>query len=85
MLGNPNGSSRQKVILPTVQQPKVTEAERLTDTAEKLALALLLLLFTHDELRQGNCTKPMRSDINQLDAERHAHLCAVYTHILTTP
>ena len=70
VLGNVKGSVRQKVVLPGVPQAKILEAERLTDTPEKLALALLLILFTQEELSQGNCTKPMRADIQQLDSER---------------
>ena len=69
-MGDVKGSVRQKVVLPGVHQAKILEAERLTDTPEKLALALLLLLFTQDELGQGNCTKPTRPDIQQLDSER---------------
>ena len=67
VLRNVKDSVRQKVVLLGVPQAKILEAERLTDTPEKLALALLL---TQEELSQGNCTKPMRSDIQQLDSER---------------
>ena len=40
------------------------------NTAEKVALGLLLLLFTANKLRQGNCTKPVRKDVQELDSKR---------------
>ena len=42
----------------------------MNDTAEKLAIALLLLLFTPKVSAHGNCTKPVRGDISQLDSEQ---------------
>ena len=53
-----------------MKQAQVLDAERKSNNAEKLARALLTLLFTHDELSHGNCTKPVRDDITQLDTER---------------
>ena len=44
--------------------------ERKNDSAKKLSKALLLLLFSSVELGRGNCTKPIREDIEQLDSER---------------
>ena len=37
------------------------------ESLEKLAIGLL---FNHEELRRGNCTKPVRDDVQQLDSER---------------
>ena len=51
-------------------QAQVLDAERKNDSPEKLARALLLLLFSIQELSKGNCTRPMRGDIEQLDSER---------------
>lgn len=70
VFGDPNGTSRQRVILPGVRQAQVLDSERKCDSAEKLALALLLQLFTTEELGRGNCTKPVRKDVYQLDTER---------------
>ena len=61
------GSSRNKV---SVTQSQITDVERKNDSAEKLSKALLLLLFSSVELGRGNCTKPIREDIEQLDSER---------------
>ena len=71
LFGDPNGSSRQKVVLYTLTRAQVLNVERTyNESPERLATGLLLLLFTSDELSCGNCTKPMRKDINQLDSER---------------
>ena len=42
-------------------------AENTASTPEKLAVSLLTSLFTHDEIAQGNCTTPIRTDIVLLD------------------
>ena len=60
----------RKVTLDNLTQTQVTEISRRNDSAEKLAAGLLLLLFTKDELGKGNCTKPQRPDIHQLDHNR---------------
>lgn len=71
ILGDPNGKEGlQRVILTNLTQAQVTEIDRNHDTAEKLAGGLLLLLFSLDELASGNCTKPIRDDIKQLDGNR---------------
>ena len=70
VLGNPDGPCREKVILTNVTQVQILDAQRMHDTPEKLAIALLLLLFTETELSHGNCTKPVLGDIKQLDSER---------------
>ena len=55
----------------TVTRAQVLNVERTcNESPEKLATGLLLLLFTSDDLSSGNCTKPMRKDIHQLDIER---------------
>lgn len=70
VFGNPQGCSCHRVILSSVTPGQVLKAERLNNTPEKLASALLYLLFSSEELSRGNCTKPVRSDIIQLDSER---------------
>ena len=70
VLGDPVGSSHQKVILPQFTQAQILDIERKNDAPEKLAIGLLQLLFTTEELSRGNCTKPVRGDIQQLDSER---------------
>ena len=53
------------------RQSQVQNVERrFNESPERLALGLLLLLFTTEELSQGNCTKQVRHDIKQLDSER---------------
>ena len=70
-LGNSNGKEgRDKVCLPHIKQSQVQEVERMNDTPEKLAVGLLMLLYTPDKLSSGNCTKPIRNDIMQLDSNR---------------
>ena len=68
--GNPHGNPRNKVVLSLVKPSQLLDVERKNDTAEKLARSLLLLLFTHSELASGNCTRPVREDIKQLNSER---------------
>ena len=70
VLGDPNGMERNRVQLHCVTQAQVLDADRKSDSPEKLARALLQLLFTSKELAKGNCTRPMRSDIEELDSER---------------
>lgn len=60
----------KNVTLQCVTKEQLLDVERRTGTAEKLAVGLLQLLFSHEELKTGNCSKPVRSDINQLDSER---------------
>ena len=58
------------LVLHNFTQAQVLNAERKTSTQEHLAVSLLQLLFTTEELSKGNCTKPVREDILQLDSER---------------
>ena len=62
LLGNPVGPARQKVILNSATQAQVLDAERSTNNPEKLALALLMLLFSNEELAHGNYMRPVRND-----------------------
>ena len=70
IFGNPAGSPRQKVMLTSVTQSQILAIERTSTSPEKMAIALLHLLFSNSELARGNCTKPVREDIRQLDTER---------------
>ena len=77
VFGDTAGGPRQKVVLTEFSQIQVQTVERrYNESPEKLAVGLLLLLFSSDELRQGNCTKPVRKDIKQLDSERPGPLNA---------
>ena len=58
------------MLLLCVTRDQLVDTERKHDTPQKLALGLLLLLFSTDELAHGNCTKPVWADILQLDSER---------------
>ena len=71
IFGDPNGiEGVQRVCIPTYSQKQVLEVQRKYDTPEKLAVGLLQLLFSAEELAQGNCTKPIRDDIVQLDSDK---------------
>lgn len=63
MFGNPEGSSHQKVVLPSVTQSNLLDTEHSANTPEKLLIALLQLIFTSEELA-------LKSDIKQFDMER---------------
>ena len=71
VFGNPNRKLQdQSVIIRNVSHDQLLEVERRCSMPEKLALGLLQLLFTPEELKSGNCTKSIRSDIEQLDTKR---------------
>ena len=63
VLGDPNGGERDHVLLHCVTHAQVLDAERKSDSPEKLARALQQLLFSSQELAKGNCTRPLHSDI----------------------
>ena len=70
-MGDPSGRlAKDKVVIPEVTQEKVICTESQNNTPEKLAVALLLLLFSREELAHENCTKPIRGDIHQLDTNQ---------------
>ncbi len=58
---------KKRVLVPGVEQERIKFAEGISGTADKLALNLLTVLFTNEELRRGNCTTPRRADIVVLD------------------
>ena len=61
-MGNPNG---EKVWVPEGDAKKVLAAEVVSDTAAKLALALLSVFFTDQEMARSNCTPaPSRQLLN---------------------
>ena len=62
IFGDPRGTN--KVSLGSIKQAQIKSVELTTCSVEKLARGLLLLLFSDQELATGNCTKPVRSDIN---------------------
>ena len=71
VFGNPNRKlQEQSVLIRNVSHEQLLDVEWRCSTPEKLALGLLQLLFTPEELKSGNCTKPIHSDIEQLDTER---------------
>ena len=53
-----------------ISREAVLNAESISATANKLAVNLLSVLFTQQELATGNCTKPSRDDIFLLDQEK---------------
>lgn len=71
IFGDPHGGPREKGEVKDLTQHELRSVERrYSETPERLAVGLLLLLFTSDQLKRGNCTKPVRKDIDQLDPDR---------------
>ena len=56
ILGNPVGKSDEKIFIPERTQMEIKTVEAISKTPRKLALKLLGLLFTKDELKEGLCT-----------------------------
>ncbi len=54
---------KKRVLVPGVQRERIKFAEGISGTADKLALNLLTVLFTNEELRRGNCTTHKRADL----------------------
>ena len=54
----------------TAQLSDIKAAENIGSTPESLAIQLLLTLFSVQELRKGNCTKPRKEGIVMLDPTR---------------
>ena len=65
-LGNPRDQLK-RVEIPGLTKDAVASAENASASPEALAVQLLLVLFTEDELAHGNCTKPRKSGIVLLD------------------
>ena len=63
--GNPRDPS--SAVLMGITREQLWSAENSGITPEKLAVNLLLILFSEAELARGNCTKPQREDIQLLD------------------
>ena len=83
VLGDPCGQLNiSKVHLTNFTQRQVMECEQRANSPEKLCLELLMLLFTNEELAHGNCTRPVRDDIIQMDSE---HLWAIKCKINVMP
>ena len=67
------GDSRNiycRVFVRGVTQEVITFAENTGTFPEHLAVNLLMALFTPEQIRNGNRTKPCRDDISQLDSTR---------------
>ncbi len=74
LLGNP--SSRDKIFMAGVSSAAILNAV----TPSKLAVNLLTVLFSHEELATGNCTKAVRSDINPQAIGGNIALYQVYNY-----
>ena len=64
------GSPDSPILIQNLKRESVLHAEVTANSPQKLALNLLEVLFTHEELSTGNCTKPMRADIKILDSTK---------------
>ena len=56
-LGNPYGKPDERVFLPEWSQLDVRSKEATSKTPAQLALRLLGLFFTKEEIAKGNCTE----------------------------
>ena len=54
----------------TTDVNKIKQAENTSKSAEALAVNVLLVMFTEDEPRNGNCTTSRRADIALLVSEQ---------------
>ena len=68
ILGNPmQRSPGSFVVLDDISNDAILHAEAISTSAQKLAINLLSVLFTQEEISTGNCTKPNREDIKVLN------------------
>ena len=63
-------SSEDSIVLQGISDIAVRNAELTGLTPGKLAVNLLVALFTPEELAKGNCTKATRDDIVLLNQEK---------------
>jgi len=56
ILGNPYGKPDEKVLIPGRTQLEIKTIEATSKSPRKLALKLLGLLFTKNEMKEGLCT-----------------------------
>ncbi len=61
------GDPANPILIENVARENVVHAENISDSPQKLAINLLKVLFTHQEISHGNCTKPNRDDITILN------------------
>ena len=62
----------KKIYIEGISANLISHAENVSATPEKLAVNLLTVLFKHEELATGNCTRPKRDDICILDQTKIA-------------
>ncbi len=72
-------SEGRKVWIEGVDADKVVSAETLSPSPDKLAVNLLMVLFSMTEVASGNCTTPKRSDIHLLDQKMIGAIRCKYT------
>lgn len=70
VFGNPFGGIDQRIWLPKPSQREVAATVAVSKDATKLAIKLLSLLFTKEELSNGICTTGCDSDRSLLDQNR---------------
>ena len=68
-LGDPR-NPHSRVFVKGITQDAIVMAENSGATPERLAVNLLTVLFTETELANGNCTKPRKDGIMQLDGTK---------------
>ena len=80
-LGNPKG---EKVWVPGGDPKKVLAAEVVSDSPAKLALALLNVFFTEQEMASSNCTPaPSRQLLNpNIISGIHCKINSRYTELI---
>ena len=74
-------SERKKVWIEGADSERISAAESISYDAEKLAINLLIALFTFTELASGNCTKPIKGCYSLLDQRKiHGIRCMFVFH-----
>ena len=63
----------------------LSAAENAGTTPEALAVQLLTAIFTDEELQTGNCTKPRKSGIVQLDQVKIKAIRGMCIILICTP
>lgn len=78
ILGDPQGAY---FMIADFSPRALMHAENSSGSASKLAVSLLIGLFTHSELATGNCTKAQREDIQLLDQTKINAIRGKYIHV----
>ena len=68
--------------IPGVTREMISAAENMGTTPKALSVQLLTAIFTDEELQRGNCTKPRKAGIVQLDQIKLKAIRGMYIFLL---